>query len=499
MTPMLKVKILITFIFLMAISLTHAQIFWGDDFKAIDSTSYKAYLDQDWEKVIEIGNKALKFNIDYYYLRMRMGAAYYELGQLPKAAGQYEKALMLNKNDPTAQIYLYNTYLYLGKKQKAYRLSNTFTQSTANLVAGKIKGVESFVAGGGASLTNNFSSNESLTLITDSSSMLGQQSLFGDKRILYAAAQFNLSPVTSLYVGYNNLLIDKRTRINYVDSTISVQSTRYEDWGFQRTFVEERKILKKTFNNQLRQNELYLSLRFQFENGWAGSLFGNFLLVNTDVIKMDTQRVFFRDTTYYVINTGDVELKETDYLSYQFRQRDTSFVNYLFGVHLEKDYNNMTFGFTAISSALNGLKQNQLSLDAFYYLGKGTRFYGKSEVSWFVQKWDAGNENRYFFKQSLGLQLYKLSWLEAEYTLGNQNNASALNGMVVFNQADKMNYRAGVSLTVIPINHLELSLRYQYISFESNSSEVYSDEENIKTHTFAYEAQNFLGGIKWTF
>jgi len=495
---MLRVKIFITFIFLMTIGQSQAQVFWGDDFKAIDSTSYKAWLDQDWEKVIEIGNKALKFNTDYYYLRMRMGAAYYELGQLPNAATQYEKALMLNKNDPTAQIYLYNTYLYLGKKQKAYRLSNSFTQSTASQVAGKMRDVEWMVAGGGVSLSNNFSRNQSLTLINDSSTM-GQQALFGDKRILFAGVQFNLSPITSLYVGYNNLLIDKRTRINYVDSSTSVLSTRYEDWGFQRTFIEERKMIEKTFNNQLRQNELYLSLRFQFENGWAGSLFGNLLQVNTDVIKMDTQRVFFRDTTYYVINTGDVELKETDYLSYHFRQRDTSFVNYLFGVHLEKDYNNLSFGFTAITSALNGLKQNQLSLDGFYYLGKGTRFFGKSEVSWFVQKWDAGNENRYFFKQSLGLQLYKLSWLEAEYTLGNQNNASTLNGMVVFNQADKMNYRAGVSLTVMPINHLELSLRYQYISFEGNSTESYNDEEMVKTHTFAYEAQNFLGGIKWTF
>ncbi len=495
---MLRVKIFITSIILMTVGLSQAQVFWGENFKVIDSTSYQAYLDQDWEKVIEIGTKALKFNTDYYYLRMRMGAAYYQLGQLPKAGTQYEKALMLNKNDPTAQIYLYNTYLYLGKKQKAYRLSTTFTQSTANLVAGKMKGVESVVTGGGVSLSNNFSRNESNPLLHDSSSM-GQQTLFGDKRILFAGAQFNLSPITSLYLGYNNLLIDKRTRINYVDSSIYVNSTRYEDWGFQRTFTEEGKIVEKTFDNQLRQNELYLSVRFQFENGWAGSLFGNFLLVNTDVIKMDTQRVFFRDTTYYVINTGDVELKETNYLAYHFKQRDTSFVNYLFGAHLEKDYNNLTVGFTAIASALNGLKQNQLSLDAFYFLGKGTRFYGKSEVSWFVQKWDAGNENRYFFKQSLGHQLYKLSWLEAEYVLGNQNNASTLNGMVVFNQADKMNYRAGVSFIVMPINHLELSLRYQYISFEGYSSEMYPDEENIKTHTFAYEAQNFLGGIKWTF
>jgi hypothetical protein len=200
-----------------------------------------------------------------------------------------------------------------------------------------------------------------------------------------------------------------------------------------------------------------------------------------------------------VLNTGVAELFKASYLSYNVVQSDTGFVNYLFGFRLEKDYNTMTFGFSGVFSSLNGLKQNQLSLHSFYYLGKGTDFYGSTDVSWFIQQWPTGNENRGIFRQSLGCRLYKQSWLEAEYIYGNQNNTSSFDAMVVYNQADKMNYRAGLSLTIIPWTPIELSLRYQYVSYDGFVTRNFSEEDTDKTTTFAYQIQNILGGIKWKF
>ena len=71
------------------------QIFIGSDYKELDSITYANYINQDWEKVIYNGNRALIRNIDYFYLRMRMGIAAYYLGKLPDAADHFEKALIL--------------------------------------------------------------------------------------------------------------------------------------------------------------------------------------------------------------------------------------------------------------------------------------------------------------------------------------------------------------------------------------------------------------------
>ena len=49
-----------------------------NNFLAVDTLTYKYYLAEDWDKLINAGDKAINDGIDYYYLRMRMGIASYE-------------------------------------------------------------------------------------------------------------------------------------------------------------------------------------------------------------------------------------------------------------------------------------------------------------------------------------------------------------------------------------------------------------------------------------
>ncbi len=49
------------------------------DSKMVEDSTYRFYLDGDWWSVISYGEAALKEDIDYYYLRMRMGIAFFEL------------------------------------------------------------------------------------------------------------------------------------------------------------------------------------------------------------------------------------------------------------------------------------------------------------------------------------------------------------------------------------------------------------------------------------
>ena len=41
----------------------------------VDTNTYNLYLEKDWDELIREGKRALRQDIDYYYLRMRIGIA----------------------------------------------------------------------------------------------------------------------------------------------------------------------------------------------------------------------------------------------------------------------------------------------------------------------------------------------------------------------------------------------------------------------------------------
>jgi len=49
------------------------------DFKTVDYKTYGYYVNQNWDSLIYLGNKAIAQNIDYYYLRVRIGVAYFSI------------------------------------------------------------------------------------------------------------------------------------------------------------------------------------------------------------------------------------------------------------------------------------------------------------------------------------------------------------------------------------------------------------------------------------
>ena len=48
-------------------------------FPKVDTLTYNAFLKNDFKTIKIIGNKAIKKNIDFYYLRYRMGIASFQL------------------------------------------------------------------------------------------------------------------------------------------------------------------------------------------------------------------------------------------------------------------------------------------------------------------------------------------------------------------------------------------------------------------------------------
>ena len=87
------------------------------DFNLYNSETYRLYLEEEWDSLIILGKAALNQDMDYYYLRMRLGIAFYQKKNYRVAANHFTRALEMNQGDPAALEYLYYARLMAGQSQ----------------------------------------------------------------------------------------------------------------------------------------------------------------------------------------------------------------------------------------------------------------------------------------------------------------------------------------------------------------------------------------------
>jgi Tetratricopeptide repeat len=92
----------------------------------VDSASYAYFHAANWNELKNIGNKAISAGIDYYYLRLRLGIAYYNQKKYALAIPHFQKALTQNSMDALALQYLYFAYIFAERYDEAEKLSKLF-------------------------------------------------------------------------------------------------------------------------------------------------------------------------------------------------------------------------------------------------------------------------------------------------------------------------------------------------------------------------------------
>ena len=87
-----------------------------------ESLTYQYFLSEKWDSLINTGTETLNADIDFFYLRIRLGKAYFEKNNFVKAALHFEKALVFNSSDSYSLSHLYYSYLNMGRSLDAYSL-----------------------------------------------------------------------------------------------------------------------------------------------------------------------------------------------------------------------------------------------------------------------------------------------------------------------------------------------------------------------------------------
>ena len=94
------------------------------DFAYYNNETYQLYLNKNWTDLIPLAKESINEGHDFYYMRMRIGIAYYELGNYVPAIKHFKKAQNFDNNNPVVKEYLYYSHFYMGRLMEARKYYN---------------------------------------------------------------------------------------------------------------------------------------------------------------------------------------------------------------------------------------------------------------------------------------------------------------------------------------------------------------------------------------
>ena len=414
-------------------------------FRQSDSVTYALYLDAQWERLITEGEQALDKGYDYYYLRVRLGIAFYMLEKYRPAAKHFEKAIAFNSFDPTNLIYLYQCYDWGGLEMEADLLEKRFP----GLYPDKKK-QNRFIRNFGIYSGYTFSGSEQKIAETD---LDGAENIYGEN------------------VGNGDYLLTQ-AGITVVPAP---QIRWYNSYTFQRLeknghYYVLNKPLKKV-SHYLYQHQYYTNFALRLDHYW------------------------YLKPAFHLIHVSDMLLRPSyDSLTdqYSFTETDTSFNNMLFSVMLTRELSKFSGSLAFAGSNLNNREQFQASLVTGIYPQGNLNLYFITTLSMLAESGTIGGH----FKQQAGVRVQPWWWVEGSVHTGNLKNASDENGFLVYNVGGQVRTRALFSTIFLLGKNLQFQLDYSFSAMEETYIQ-YNDFSNFVNLPLRYANNSIMGGIKW--
>jgi len=498
-------------------------------FTTIEAKTYEYYLAGNWDSVIYYGKQGLSNNIDYFYLRVRLGAAYYYKQNYSKAITEFNKALKYNSSDTYTQTMLYSAYL-LSERENDARYFGAGMNDDAKKSAGFKKSdfLNSIYFEGGINTNNNIGKNENKNFYGNKK-IYGEAVLTGNIQNEHLGLRHNIGKRFSVYHGFTLLQEDNEKIMQSAAATLSGVNIIRKDtiyfvppppvgghYNHDTIFIHAPRIIPfdttVKYKNVLNQFEYYINCKVLLAKGLTVTPYFHLLNVRytvqdaiskkveqnyTDTIYRHTQivvpnpfsppMVIIKDTLFINYNTHKITTEE-----YHYPVSDTVFNNYALGLSLNKNIRNLIFGISGTFSKLNGNRQKMMSAGITWFPMGNLNLYGNTTVTAFQQNREKIN---IIADISAGIKVFSKLWLETFGTIGEISNYSEANASVVYNNPDRITFRCGLS-PIFVFKRFDIALRYQYQERESNYT-TYIDDDHYTTQQIKYQC-NFVNiGLKW--
>ncbi len=421
-------------------------------FTEIDSSTYARYLEGDWDRLVYEGKQAIRKDVDYYYLRMRIGIAYFERQNYRAAAGHFNKALEFSGGDPVALEYLYYSYLYSGQTARAGILKKSFT----GILEDKLPPEDSkFIESVSAEYLYSRVQNDDLAE--------GAEDYFGDYSYGYQVITrnyHNASFSLQQRVGPGISVIQAYTRLNKTDFLY------YHD-GLTVTTVDGRKVS---------QHQYYLSPSFSLGSGFTASPSFHYLGIR-----------------YQVISEGGNGFGSQSQVS--MTERHAS--DFAGGLALKQTAGPLDIALGGYYSNLNGADQILLRSGFTLFPGGNLNLYLGTYLNTQVEVTEKGTGRRMIPEYLLGAGIASRLWLEVSGAHGEMRNYLEGNGYVVYNGPEEMKHKVSAIL-VYPFlgQGSRISLGVRWVQYRSRFVPL-DTEGGALINPLTYNSFSVFGGVLW--
>ena len=424
---------ILTFLLVFTIHLKAQE---NNDWIKSDISTYRQYLNMQWDSLIDEGDQYISKGIDYYYLRVRLGVACYMKQNYVKAIRHLSKALEFNPGDQFAIEYLYFAHLYYGDDFETKIFAGKLNPERAKELGIK----KSFIEGYSADVTYSFSPEKKIPAKAGTTNGIQQ-----------IPRNFKNANITLKQMPGTRLKLVEGYTFLYKNSDYYNKTTSADDF----------------YSSYIFQNQIYASAVYYIGKGWQVAAAYHPLWVSIPV------------TT----TTGNGQGKKS-FTSYN------NLSNYSFSGSISKSFGYFSLGYTYSGSELNYYQQQQHAFNL------GINPLGNLNL-YLLSRLIVQNDKTFPDTQSvvvgetLGFKVNRHFWAEANLMAGNILNMSDYGSYIIYNDVNALKFKSGISL-LFPLKSGKLiSIRGSYAGSESNFSDA------TINNTIKYSSVSITGGISW--
>lgn len=434
---------------------------------SVDSIMEELQAENNWGRMISLGESSLRKGYDSFFLRARLGMAYFETGQYIKAIPLLEITLQTGIDNPTLLTNLYYCYFFTGREaDKGFVFSKLSERSKKRL-----QPLNNIIANDIFSDIGFSFSNDNVTSNSESSGTVNSAN--GE---LYTEQTFN-GNAFSVGVGINQLLFQSLS-IDYYYSYLKLDKTK--------TIQTSDQLYTNTYSEY--QNRFYNKYNIRVSDGLVFSPAGHFIGTDLSTIYGNADSLISVKG-----NSGSQTVSV-------FEQQDI-YDSFVLSADITKYMTAYSAGINGSFSYLNNIHQWQLGASFKMFPLKKASFYSVSDI--FIQ-----NQNEVanmIFNQSIGGFYKKKFFYDLFFTVGNLNNFNEKNGALVYNNPDVIKFKTGFSMKYYITPLFNLNLGYSFQSRERNaytyvnSTSANNQPVSQKSSSVSYSVNNIFAGLKFTF
>ncbi|TVP98658.1 MAG: hypothetical protein EA359_17970 [Balneolaceae bacterium] len=415
----------------------------------IDAATYEQWSYQNWDALIETGNKALKNGIDFYYLRYRMGIAWYEKKNYRKASRHFRAAWEMNSRDDTLNEYLYYSLVFAGWDYEASALKNSFANRQKRILRlnesdfwKQIYSAYSYQSG---------ASNTAIGRFDTSTQADGFQTISKGYHLFNLGAEHRVSDRVWLHHSYTHIQKEVFRYIN-TEEIQGIDSSK--KFWLNQYYLGAALLLKPQTD---------LKIGFHYLNN-------------------------LHNESTLIAGPGRPRMVSTSFTDHRF----VGFIS------LNRRFDSFNAGITSYAGNLNNATQFQQDVSLSVFPLGNPNLYAASVFSFQSENMtDNTWRQKFIFNQTIGVKISQRIWAEASATFGDVLNFMSREGMIVNNDPDITKKQAGFRLYALLTNRMQVRLNTTFYDKESRFTATEGSTglpENI-----SYSTHSISATVLWNF